>query len=52
MIQGHELLRSVDAQYARYETRNISRHIGENEEPEPKQKQHPVVDLSGVESKV
>ena len=34
------------------EIRNISRDIGENEEAEPKQKQCPVVDVSGVESKV
>ena len=52
MILKHELSRSVGAQYARDERRNISRHIGENEEAEPKQKQCPVVDVSGVESKV
>ena len=34
------------------EIRNISRDIGENEEAEPKQKQCPGVDVSGVESKV
>ena len=52
MILKHELSRSVGAQYARDERRNISRHIGENEEAEPKKKQCPVVDVSGVESKV
>ena len=45
-----ELPRSVGAQYATGEEwRNISRR---NEEAEPKQKQHPVVDVSGGESKV
>ena len=34
------------------EIRNISRDIGENEEAEPKQKQCPVVDVPGGESKV
>ena len=45
-----ELLRSVDAQWAtgdqwRYNSRK-------NEETEPKQKQHPVVDVTGDGSKV
>ena len=45
-----ELLRSVGAQYATgYQWRNNSR---KNEEMEPKQKQHPVVDVTGDESKV
>ena len=45
-----ELSRSVDAQYAtRDQWRNNSR---KNEEMEPKQKQHPVVDVTGNRSKV
>ena len=45
-----ELPRSVDAQYATgEEMRNSSRR---NEEAESKQKKHPVVDVSGGESKV
>ena len=45
-----ELPRSVGAQYAtRDQWRNNSK---KNEEMEPKQKQHPLVDLNGVESKV
>ena len=45
-----ELPRSVDAQYATGDQwRNNSR---KNEEMEPKQKQHPVVDMTGDESKV
>ena len=45
-----ELPRSVGVQYATgEEQRNSSRR---NEEPEPKQKQCPVVDVSGGESKV
>ena len=45
-----ELPRSVGAQYATGdEWRNNSR---KNEETEPKQKQHPVVDMTGVGSKV
>ena len=45
-----ELRRSVGAQYATGEEwRNNTR---KNEEMEPKQKQHPVVDVSGEESKV
>ena len=45
-----ELLRSVGAQYApRDEWRNNSR---KNEEMEPKQKQHPVVDVTGDGSNV
>jgi len=45
-----ELTRSVGAQYANGDQwRNNSR---ENEEMEPKQKQHPVVDGTGDRSKV
>ena len=45
-----DLSRSVDAQYATgEEQRNRSR---KNEEAEPKQKQHPVMYVSGGESKV
>ena len=45
-----ELPRSVGAQYASGEEwRNNSRN---NEETEPKQKQHPVVDVTGDGSKV
>ena len=44
-----ELLRSVSAQYATGDQwRNNSR---KNEEMEPKQKQHPVVDVTGDGSK-
>ena len=45
-----ELPRSVVTQYATgEEQRDSSRR---NEEAEPKQKQHPIVDVSGGESKV
>ena len=45
-----EYPRSVGAQYATGDQwRNNSR---KNEEMEPKQKEHPVVDVSGEESKV
>ena len=45
-----ELPRSVGAQYAiGDQRRNNSRH---NEEMEPKEKQYPVVDVSGDRSKV
>ena len=45
-----KLPRSVGAQYATGDQwRNNSRN---NEEIEPKQKQHPVVDVTGDESKV
>ena len=45
-----ELHRSVSASYAtREEWRNNTR---KNEEMEPKQKQHPVVDVTGYGSKV
>ena len=45
-----ELPRSVSAQYATGEKwRNNSR---KNEETEPKQKQHPVVDVTGDGNKV
>ena len=50
MILKDELLRSVGAQYATGEEwRNNSRR---NEETEPKQKEHPVVDVTGDGSKV
>ena len=50
MILKDELPRSVGAQYATGEEwRNNSR---KNEEMEPKQKQHPVVDVTGDGSKV
>ena len=49
-ILKEELPRSVGAQYATgVEWRNNSR---ENEETEPKQKQHPAVDVTGDRSKV
>ena len=49
-ILKDKLPRSVDAQYATGEEwRNNSR---KNEELEPKQKQHPVVDVTGDGSKV
>ena len=45
-----ELPRSVDAQYATGEEwRNSSQN---NEEAEPKQKQHPVMDVIGDRSKI
>ena len=44
-----KLPRSVDAQYSGDQWRKSSRKI---EEMEPKQKQHPVVDLTGDGSKV
>ena len=50
MTLEDELLRSVGAQYATGEEwRNNSRR---NEETEPKQKEHPVVDVTGDGSKV
>ena len=50
MTLKDELPRSVGAQYATgKEQRNSSRR---NEEAEPKQKQHPAVDMSGGGSKV
>ena len=50
MTLKDELPRSAGAQYAtRDEWRNNSR---KNEETEPKQKQHPVVDVTGDRSKV
>ena len=49
-ILKEELPRSVDAQYATGDqTRNNSR---KNEEMEPKEKQHPVVDVTGDRRKV
>ena len=49
-ILKEELPRLVGTQYATEEEwRNSSRR---NEETEPKQKQHPVMDVSGGESKV
>ena len=50
MTLKDELPRSIGAQYATGEEwRNNSR---KNEETEPKQKQHPVVDVTGDGSKV
>ena len=50
MTLKDELPKSVGAQYATEEEwRNSSRR---NEEAEPKQKQRPVVDVSGGESKL
>ena len=50
MTLKDELPRSLGVQYATgKEQRNSPR---KNEEAEPKQKQHPVVDVSGGESKV
>ena len=50
MTLNHEIPRSVDAQYATGEEwRNNSR---KNEDTEPKQKQCPAVDETGVGSKV
>ena len=50
MTLKDELPRSLDTQYATGEEwRNSTRN---NEEAEPKQKQNPVVDMSGGESKV
>ena len=50
MTLKDELSRLVDGQYAtREELRNFSR---KNEEIEPKRKQHPVVNMTGDESKV
>ena len=50
MTLENELHRSVGAQYApREEWRNIFR---KNREAEPKQKQHPVVAVSGDGSKI
>ena len=49
MTLKDELPRLADAQYAiGQKQRN---HCRRNEEAEPKQKQHPVVDVSGGESK-
>ena len=49
MTLKDELPRLADAQYAiGQKHRN---HCRRNEEAEPKQKQHPVVDVSGGESK-
>ena len=45
-----ELPRSVGAQYATGD--RWSNNSGKNEEMEPKQKQHPVVDGNGLRSKV
>ena len=50
MTLKHELCGSVGVQYATEEEwRNNSR---KNEEMEPKQKQHPVVDVTGDRSKI
>ena len=48
-ILKEELPRSVGAQYADDQWRNSSR---KNERMEPKQKQYPVVDVTGGRSKV
>ena len=45
-----ELPRSVGAQYATGD--QWRKNTRKNEETEPKQKQHPVVDVTGDESKV
>ena len=49
-ILKDELPRSIDAQYATGEEQRKSSR--KHEEAEPKSKQHPVVDVSGGESKV
>ena len=49
MTPKDELPRSIATQYATGEWRNSSRR---NEEAKPKQKQYPVLDMSGGESKV
>ena len=49
MTLKNELPRSVDAQYATEEQKNNSR---KNEETEPKEEQHPFVDVTGDGSKV
>ena len=49
MTLKDELQRSISTQYATGEWRNSSRR---NEEAKSKQKQYPVVDVSGGESKV
>ena len=50
MALKDELPRSVSAQYATGE--EWINNTRKNEEMEPKQKQHPVVDVTGDESKV
>ena len=50
MILKDELPRSVGAQYATGDERR--NHCRKNEETEPKQKQHLVVDMTGDRSKV
>ena len=49
-IPKEELPRSVGAQYAAGD--EWRKHSRKNEETEPKQKQHPVVDVTGDRSKV
>ena len=49
MTLKHELPRSVGAQYATGDQQTNSR---KNEEIEPNQKQHPIVDVTGDRSKV
>ena len=49
MTLKHELPRSVGAQYATGDQQTNSR---KNEEIEPSQKQHPIVDVTGDRSKV
>ena len=50
MTLKDELLRSVDAQHANW--RRAEKSSRKNEEAKPKQKQHPVVDVTGDTSKV
>ena len=50
MTLKDELPRSIDDRYATGEEQRKS--SGKHEEAEPKSKQHPVVDMSGGESKV
>ena len=50
MTLKDELPRSVAAQYATGD--QWSNNSRNNEETEPKQKQHPVVDVTGIKSKV
>ena len=47
-----ELARSVDAQYAYTTGDQWRNNCRKNEDTEPKQKQHPIVDVTGDESKV
>ena len=49
MTLKDELLRSVGAQYANW--RRAEKSSRKNEEAKPKQKQHPVVDVTVIEVK-